>query len=107
MSALWTQSSSDNGASFRAAHYGLPPSLVVSCASVRRLLSLAILLAATAAAAADAPPASPAPAGGGRLKFDAVDLNLGDVVRGEDAVATFTYHNVGDAPLKILSAKPG
>jgi hypothetical protein len=69
--------------------------------AVRRLFSLAILLAASWAAAADAPAPGP------RLKFDSVDLNLGDVVRGDDAVATFTYRNVGDAPLKILSAKPG
>jgi hypothetical protein len=34
-------------------------------------------------------------------------VNLGDVVHGQDAVATFTYHNTGDAPLHILSAKPG
>ena len=50
-----------------------------------------------------APPSGPAP----HIKFDTVTVNLGDVVRGEDAVATFTYHNTGDVPLHILSAKPG
>ena len=50
-----------------------------------------------------APPAGPAP----RIVFDAKDVNLGDVVHGQDAVATFTYHNTGSAPLHILSAKPG
>ena len=50
-----------------------------------------------------AAPAGPAP----RIKFDATEVNLGDVVQGQDAVATFTYHNTGDAPLRILSAKPG
>ena len=79
---------------------------------MRRFLPIVLLLAGAVAFGADAPigvapPASPAPGDGPRLKFDAVDLNLGDVVRGEDAVATFTYHNVGNAPLKILSAKPG
>jgi hypothetical protein len=78
---------------------------------VRRFLPLVLLLAGAVVSAADAPVGvapSPAPSTDGpRLKFDAVDLNLGDVVRGEDAVATFTYHNVGNAPLKILSAKPG
>lgn len=56
------------------------------------------------AAAAPAPaPEGPAP----RIKFDATDVNLGEVVHGQDAVATFTYHNTGTAPLHILSAKPG
>jgi hypothetical protein len=49
------------------------------------------------------PPSGPAP----HIKFDATNVNLGDVVRGEDAVATFTYHNTGEVPLHILSAKPG
>lgn len=73
-----------------------------SVPAVRRLLALAFAFVTALATAADAPPA-----GGPRLKFDAVDQNLGTVVRGQDAVATFTYRNVGDAPLKILSAKPG
>ena len=69
--------------------------------AVRRLLTAVLALGTVVAAAADAPPSGP------RVKFDAVEQNLGDVARGEDAVATFTYRNVGDAPLKILSAKPG
>ena len=52
---------------------------------------------------AKASPAGPAP----RIKFDATEVQLGDVVHGQDAVATFQYHNTGDAPLRILSAKPG
>ena len=52
---------------------------------------------------AAAVPAGPAP----HIAFDAKDVNLGDVVHGQDAVATFTYHNTGNAPLHILSAKPG
>ena len=48
-------------------------------------------------------PSGPAP----RITFDAKDVNLGDIVRGQDAVATFTYRNTGTAPLHILSAKPG
>jgi hypothetical protein len=55
------------------------------------------------APAAPAAPAGPAP----HIKFDSAEANLGDVVHGKDAVATFTYHNTGDAPLHILSAKPG
>jgi len=42
-----------------------------------------------------------------QIKFDATEVNLGDVIRGNDAVATFTYRNTGTAPLHILSAKPG
>jgi len=53
----------------------------------------------TAAAA----PAGPVP----HITFDAKDVSLGDIVHGKDAVATFTYHNTGTAPLHILSAKPG
>jgi len=75
---------------------------------VRRFLPIVLLLAGAVASAADAPvPVVPPPTDGPRIKFEAVELNLGDVVRGADAVATFTYKNVGNAPLKILSAKPG
>lgn len=52
---------------------------------------------------AAAAPAGPAP----HIVFDAKDVNLGDVIHGVDAVATFTYHNTGNAPLHVLSAKPG
>ena len=78
---------------------------------IRRALSLFVLgmflsfgaRAVFAEEPAPAAPAGPAP----HIKFDATDVNLGDVVHGQDAVATFTYHNTGDAPLHILSAKPG
>ena len=63
-----------------------------------------------AAAQAPVPAPAPAPAPDGpapHIKFDATDVNLGDVVHGQDAVATFVYHNTGTAPLHILSAKPG
>jgi hypothetical protein len=56
-----------------------------------------------APAAEPAPPAGPSP----HIQFDATELDLGEVVRGQDAVATFTYRNTGAAPLHILSAKPG
>ncbi|HEX4825287.1 MAG TPA: hypothetical protein VFV19_13355 [Candidatus Polarisedimenticolaceae bacterium] len=75
-----------------------------------------IVLAGAALAAAPAPEA-PKPAEGPnpstttgpqpKIAFDKTELDLGDVVRGDDAVATFTYHNAGTAPLHILSAKPG
>jgi hypothetical protein len=90
---------------------------------IRRSVGFFVVLAsfalsangARAQAPAATPPATPAaPAGAAaptgpapHIKFDAVEVNLGDVVRGQDAVATYTYHNTGDAPLHILSAKPG
>jgi len=49
------------------------------------------------------PPVGPAP----RIRFDAISLDLGDVPKGQDALAEFVFKNEGDAPLKILSAKPG
>ena len=67
---------------------------------------LCAVFAVNAAYAEEPAPAAangPAP----HIKFDAVDVNLGDVVHGQDAVATFTYHNTGEAPLHILAAKPG
>ena len=67
------------------------------------LCAVFAVCAASAQEAAPAAPDGPAP----HIKFDATDVNLGDVARGQDAVATFTYHNTGSAPLHILSAKPG
>jgi hypothetical protein len=55
------------------------------------------------ALAKKAEPAAPAP----HLQFDATAIDLGDVVRGKDASAVFTYRNTGEGVLKILSAKPG
>lgn len=59
------------------------------------------------------PPAEPAatpagpPAALPHITFDKTELDLGEVLRGKDAVATFTYRNTGSVPLHILSAKPG
>ena len=62
--------------------------------------------AATAPAAGNpvaAAPVGPAP----KIHFDSTNLDLGNVKKGDDAVAEFVFKNEGDAPLKILSAKPG
>jgi len=87
--------------------------------SRRDLLGFVVALCLSGAAAAAppqaAPPLPPAQppavldpnAPGPRIVFDAINLNLGNVVHGEEAVAVFTYHNKGDVPLHILSAKPG
>jgi hypothetical protein len=86
---------------------------------IRRSVSLFVALVCVALAARVAGAQQPAPAGAApaapaaptrpapHIKFDATEINLGDVVRGQDAVATFTYQNTGTAPLHILSAKPG
>ena len=39
--------------------------------------------------------------------FEKVELDAGDVIRGQDLPFTFTVKNTGDSILKILSAKPG
>jgi len=75
-------------------------------------MGLCLCLSCGAACAQEpspAPPAAaPAPAAGGpHIVFDSLNVNLGDVVHGQDAAATFTFRNTGDAPLHILSAKPG
>jgi len=76
-------------------------------------LGLCAFVAVSAACAegpapAAVPPTAAAPVGGApKIAFDAVTVNVGDVVHGQDVVATFTYRNTGDAPLHILSAKPG
>lgn len=58
-----------------------------------------------------APVPSPAPeaqpAAAPHIHFDATDVDLGSVVHGQDATATFTYHNTGTEPLHIIAAKPG
>jgi hypothetical protein len=75
-------------------------------------VGLSLCLSGGWARAQEPKPAPPAaaevpPTGAPRIAFDSLTVNLGDVVRGEDAVATFTYRNTGNAPLHILSAKPG
>ena len=53
-------------------------------------------------------PAAAVPGGSSpHIVFDNATINLGEVVHGQDAVANFAYRNTGDAPLHILSAKPG
>ena len=80
-------------------------------------LVLGIALGAAASPApTPAPPDSPGeptaapsnpPAALPHITFEKTELDLGEVLRGKDAVATFTYRNTGSVPLHILSAKPG
>jgi Protein of unknown function (DUF1573) len=76
-------------------------------------LGIALGAAAAPAPAPEPPPAEPTatpagqPAAPPHIVFDKTELDLGEVLRGKDAVATFTYRNTGSVPLHILSAKPG
>jgi hypothetical protein len=47
------------------------------------------------------------PAAGPEIAFEAETVQLGQVIRGEAVEAEFVYRNEGDAPLRILRAKPG
>ncbi len=63
----------------------------------------AVAPAAAPAVAPPAAPAGPAPA----VAFDSLNLDLGAIPEGEDAVGTFVVRNNGKAELKLLSVKPG
>lgn len=77
------------------------------------LVPVAALLVSLPALAG--PPATPpalaaqpaTPKAAPHLHFESTTVDLGNVVRGKDATAVFTYENTGNAELKILSAKPG
>jgi hypothetical protein len=59
--------------------------------------------AAAPAVAPAAAPAGPAPA----VAFESLNLDLGAIPEGEDAVGTFVVRNHGKADLQLLSVKPG
>jgi hypothetical protein len=72
---------------------------------VHAAIALAAVLAAASAVAVETPTV---PVGsGGRLAIDKEEIDLGDVIRGETASATFVLRNTGEETLAILSAKPG
>ena len=48
-------------------------------------------------------PAAPAPA----VAYEALNLDLGAIPEGQDAVGTFVVRNNGKAELKLLQVKPG
>ena len=80
-------------------------------------LLLAVLLVSGAAAAQSPRPvageAEPPAAGAEsavaapRIEVPEIEIDLGEVVRGETREARFALHNKGDATLRILRAKPG
>ena len=44
---------------------------------------------------------------GARIEMEQVEVDLGQLVRGETAEARFAIHNRGDEILRIVKAKPG
>ncbi len=80
---------------------------------------LPLLLAAAAALAAEkapapgapaAPVAAPAAAPGApapAASFETLNIDLGSIPEGDDAVGTFVVKNTGKAELKLLQVKPG
>jgi len=64
---------------------------------------LALLAAVTAAQDSTSQPAYQGP----RLAIPEKEIDFGVVKRGKLLEATFTLHNVGTEPLKILRVKPG
>jgi hypothetical protein len=81
--------------------------VIAAMTSVALLSVGAWAQAPSPAPAAPGAPAADAAAGAPKIKFDAITLDLGNVKKGDDAVAEFVFKNEGDAPLKILAAKPG
>lgn len=80
--------------------------------SKRRIapLVLAAVLAGAvleAAGAQEAPATPQLPAAAPHAAFEKLEIDAGDVPRGQDLPVTFVVRNTGDAVLKILSAKPG
>lgn len=66
-----------------------------------RALLICLLLMVPGVSYPEDPPAGP------KIAFEAETVQLGQVVRGESVEAEFVYRNEGDAPLRILRAKPG
>lgn len=61
-----------------------------------------------AAPAAEAPKDPPAQkTGGPRLVIEQEVLDVGQVIRGQNATGTFILRNEGTDTLRVLSAKPG
>jgi hypothetical protein len=87
----------------------LPPALLLAVVAVQASsrpaegpLRLAPSRTPAAPAAAPAAPAVPP-----MLVVEKETVDLGDVVRGAKAEATFVLRNTGKIPIKILSARPG
>ena len=81
-----------------------------------RLLACGVALASCVAAAQSAPeppevgqsPARSSPEKQGpRIEMGQLEVDLGELVKGETAEARFAIHNRGDETLRILRAKPG
>ena len=77
-----------------------------TAATLSAFLTAAVGVRADLEVKREEPPASK-PVSGARLSVEREVVDVGNVNRGQVATATFILHNTGDAPLKILSVKPG
>jgi hypothetical protein len=65
------------------------------------LILVVVLSGLSAQEAENAAPAGP------RLEFEAKEIDLGDLDRGQVVTARFTARNVSDQPVRIQRVKPG
>ncbi len=65
-----------------------------------------VAVAPTAGLAVERPTVAGAPSGG-RVSIEQEVIDLGEVVRGATATATFVLRNTGEETLHVFSAKPG
>lgn len=70
------------------------------------LFASTLLVCGVATAQAPSPEQTPA-LSGPRIEVPEVEVDLGQLVRGETAEASFALHNRGGETLRILRAKPG
>ena len=77
-----------------------------TAATLAAFLTFAVGARADEKVKQEEPPASK-PVSGGRLSVEQETVDVGEVIRGHVATATFILHNTGQDTLKILGAKPG
>lgn len=75
---------------------------------IRRATAAALVLVAATVGglAAQEEPAGEDPAAKKGFRVEEASLDLGVVTAGQDAVATYVFHNDTDADVRILRAKP-
>jgi len=71
-----------------------------------RSVALAAVVGTAGWAVAQEPSPVPETVATPTLRVEKTELELGMIQAGRDAVGTFVFHNDGQVPVKILSAKP-
>jgi hypothetical protein len=69
-------------------------------------VAAALLIAGWSGFVAAQAPAPEATEAKPALRVEQINLDLGTVRSGQEAVGTFVFHNDGTEPIKILKAKP-